>query len=118
MESFAKIKNIDNIIIKRANLEKEKSTQLEDGSVNWVIIKDVLFQNKKKQNILKEAKRILKDGGNILVMEWNENPAMGPEKKMRITVEDLTKTVFSEGFVFKKQIGAGNYHYVIIATKM
>lgn len=118
LESQAKTNGIDNITIKRVNLEKERGTGLEDGSMDWVIIKDILFQNKEKKNILKEAKRILKDRGNILVMEWNENLVIGPEKKSRITSKELVEIIFTEGFVFKNQSDAGDYHYVIIATKM
>lgn len=113
-----KIKNIDNVIAKRVNLEKESGTGLENDSVDWVILKDVLFQNKNKKSILKEAKRILKSGGNVLIMEWNENIFIGPEKKVRVSKNELTEAVFDEGFVFKKQTNAGDYHYVVIASKV
>lgn len=113
-----KIKNIDNVIAKRVNLEKENGTGLENDSVDWVILKDMLFQNKNKNSILKEAKRILKSGGNVLIMEWNENIFIGPEKKIRVSKEELTEAVFDEGFVFKKQSNAGDYHYIVIASKI
>lgn len=113
-----KIKNIDNVIVKRVNLEKENGTGLENDSVDWVILKDVLFQNKNKNSILKEAKRILKSGGNVLIMEWNENIFIGPEKKVRVSKKELTEAVFDEGFVFKKQANAGDYHYIVIASKV
>ncbi|HBI17068.1 MAG: Methyltransferase type 11 [Candidatus Moranbacteria bacterium GW2011_GWF2_34_56] len=113
-----KIKNIDNVIIRRVNLEKENGTGLENDSIDWVILKDVLFQNKNKNSILKEAKRILKSGGNVLIMEWNENIFIGPEKKVRVSKEELTEVVFDEGFVFKKQTNAGDYHYIVIASKV
>ncbi len=113
-----KIKNIDNIIVKRVNLEKENGTGLESDSLDWIIIKDVLFQNKDKNLILQEAKRILKSGGSVLIMEWNENVFIGPEKELRISKKELSEFIFNEGFIFKKQADAGNYHYVMIASKM
>ncbi|MEF3691872.1 MAG: class I SAM-dependent methyltransferase [Candidatus Moraniibacteriota bacterium] len=118
LESRASTDGIDNITVKRVNLEKENGTGLEEESVDWVIVKDVLFQNKRKQNILHEAKRILKKGGNILVMEWNENLKLGPDGDFRIDAKELVEIIFAEGFVFKKKVDAGDYHYVIIATKM
>lgn len=119
IESHAKVLGIDNIILKRVNLEKENGTTLAKESVDWVIIKDVLFQNNKgRQNILKEAKRILKSGGNILVMEWNNNLAIGPDSKSRITTKEMVDMIFKEDFVFKNQSDAGDYHYVVIATKI
>lgn len=119
VESHAKVQGVDNIIVKRVNLEKENSTKLANESVDWVIIKDVLFQNGKgRQGILKEAKRILKSGGSILVMEWNNNLAIGPDSKSRITTKDMIDMIFAEDFVFKNQTDAGDYHYVVTATKM
>lgn len=118
LNSRIKIKNIDNIVVKRVNLEKENGTGLENDSMDWVIIKDVLFQNKDKDIILQEAKRILKSGGNILLMEWNENIFIGPDKNSRVSQKELTEIVFKEGFIFKKQLNAGDYHYVMIASKV
>lgn len=113
-----KIKNIDNIVVKRVNLEKENGTGMENDSVDWVIIKDVLFQNKDKNLILREAKRILRGGGSVLIMEWNENVFIGPDRESRISKKELAEIVFNEGFIFKKQADAGDYHYIIIASKM
>ncbi len=118
LESRASTEGVDNITSTRVNLEKENGTGLEEESVDWVIIKDILFQNKNKQNILHEAKRILKKGGNILVMEWNENLKLGPDGDSRIGSKELVEIIFAEGFVFKKKADAGDYHYVVIATKM
>ncbi|MFA6184205.1 MAG: methyltransferase domain-containing protein [Parcubacteria group bacterium] len=117
LESQLKLKNIDNIVIKRVNLEKENGTGLENDSMDWVIVKDVLFQNKNKNIILQEAKRVLKSGGNALIMEWNENVFIGPNKETRISKEELGKIIFDEGFIFKKQAGAGDYHYIMIVSK-
>lgn len=118
LESHVRIKNIDNIITKRVNLEKERATGLADESVDWVIIKDVLFQNKDKNVILSEAKRILKNGGRVLIMEWNENIFIGPDKDSRIAQSKLAEIIYNEGFIFKKQINAGDYHYVMIVSKV
>ena len=117
LESHLKINNIDNIISKRVNLEKERGTGLEDDFLDWVIVKDVLFQNKNKQKILEEAKRVLKVGGKILIMEWNENVFIGPNKDSRISKDKLSKIIFDAGFIFKKEANAGDYHYIIIASK-
>lgn len=117
LESHLKMNNIDNIVSRRVNLEKERGTGLEDETVDWVIIKDVLFQNKNKQKILEEAKRVLKVGGKILTMEWNENVFIGPNKDSRISKDELSKIIFDAGFIFKKEADAGDYHYIIIASK-
>lgn len=118
LESRAKMEGVDNITAKRINLEKEKSTGLADESVDWVIIKNVLFQNKDKHSILKEAKRVMKNGASIMIMEWNNNLAIGPEKESRIDSQELVDIILTEGFVFRKKADAGNYHYIMVASKL
>ena len=51
LESRASTEGVDNITIKRVNLEKENGTGLEEESVDWVIIKDILFQNKNQISV-------------------------------------------------------------------
>ena len=118
LDSRARLEGIDNISSQRANLEKYESSELEDESVDWVILKDILFQNRNKENILKEAHRILRKGGKILVMEWDNNLSVGPDKKLRIDPDDLGELILDAGFVFQKKADAGNFHYVVVAAKL
>ncbi|KKP98489.1 MAG: Methyltransferase type 11 [Candidatus Moranbacteria bacterium GW2011_GWE1_36_7] len=107
-----------NIITTRANLEKEHGSKLEDNSVDWIVLKDILFQNQKKDIILKEAFRILKVGGKIIVIEWKKDDSpVGPEKEIRISQEDLERLFAQQKFVIEKNIEAGDYHYAFVAVK-
>jgi ubiquinone/menaquinone biosynthesis C-methylase UbiE len=117
LESQAKMKGIDNISIKRVNLEKAGGSKLGDGSVDWVILKHILFQNKDKKTIIDEANRVLRKDGKIIIMEWNKNLVMGPDEKLRVDPVEIGELIMDSGFIFEKKIDAGNYHYVIIAEK-
>jgi ubiquinone/menaquinone biosynthesis C-methylase UbiE len=118
IESQVKMRNITNIIAKRVNLENKEGSQLGAGSADWVIMKDVLFQNKNKNQMLMEAKRILKDGGKILIIEWKkENTPIGPDNKIRISKEELKKLIIENGLGILKEINAGNFHYCLILIK-
>ena len=117
VESQAKILGISNIFTKRANLENENGSGLEDNSMDWVIMKDVLFQNEKKKNILKEAYRILKPEGRVLIMEWGDNLLVGPDKEKRVPREEIERLADEQGFIIKKNIPAGDFHYAIVVEK-
>lgn len=118
VESKAKLSGLSNIITKRVNLEKEGGSKLDGENVDWVILKDMLFQNNKKDIILKEARRILKKDGKMLVIEWNEKAgAFGPGSDLKISREELKKLIISGGFKIEKEISAGDYHYGFIAAK-
>ena len=101
----AKNSGITNIIAKRVNLEKENGSKIEAGSVDWAILKDILFQNQKKDVIIREAYRILKNGGKVIAIEWDQSVAnIGPELKIRILEKDLKKMFIDQGFSVEKDI--------------
>lgn len=119
VESKAKLAGASNIITGRANLEKEKGSKLEDESADWVILKDMLFQNKKKDAIIKEAHRVLKPQGKALLVEWSDkNFPIGPEKKLRISADDLLVIIKKNNFSVNKIINAGNFHYAMVIEKL
>lgn len=118
VESKAKLSGIANIITQRVNLEDSNGSKLGSGSVDWVILKDVLFQNRNKEAIISEAHRILKPRGKILIVEWNDkNFSVGPGKKMRISSEALIELVRKHKFTVNKIVKAGNFHYALIIEK-
>ncbi len=118
VESQAKTLNLTNIITQRVNLEVSEGSKLGTESADWVIMKDMLFQNKEKDKILAEAKRILKKGGRTLVIEWNKEDAnIGPEKEVRIFKETLVDLATKSGWTIDKEMEVGNFHYGLILKK-
>jgi ubiquinone/menaquinone biosynthesis C-methylase UbiE len=116
--SKAKFAGINNILTKRANLEKIKGTKLADNSVDWVILKDILFQNQEKQVIIGEAARVLKAGGKIVVIEWSaKDLTIGPALGVRIAIDKLREMFTSENFAIEKEIEAGAFHNAFTAVK-
>lgn len=116
--SKAKALNLTNVKTKRVNLEREKGSGLEDESMSWVIIKDMLFQNGNKRIILKEAYRVLKLGGKTFVMEWNDKDStIGPDKKLRIPKEEMVNIIKENNFNIEREIEAGDFHYAMIIVK-
>jgi len=116
--SFAKGRNFTNIITRRANLEKIDGSKIDSDSLDCVILKDMLFQNKDKSAILAEAKRVLKKGGKTLIIEWNmANGAIGPDRQLRLSKEALISIAQKTDFGFLKEISAGNFHCGMIFVK-
>ena len=113
--SQAKAQGLNNVITKRVNLENKNGSGLETESVDRVVIKDMLFQNKNKGQIITEARRILKNGGKILVVEWDfKNFSIGPEKGLRIHKESILDLAEKNNLRLSKEINAGNFHYGLI----
>jgi len=117
VESEAKILGLDNIIVKRANLELIGGSNLEGESLDWVCLVNMLFQNKNKSLVIEEAVRVLKKGGRMLVVEWSGDNHFGPEKKMRVTQDEISKLALNAGLSFLQEIKISNFHYGIILGK-
>lgn len=118
VQSKAKIAGLTNIIVQRVNLEKENGSKLDNESMDWIILKDMLFQNKNKEVILKEVYRVLKTGGKVLIVEWNEKEnAVGPSIDLRVSKEYLIKLIQAQKFSIEREIAAGNFHYAFLAVK-
>lgn len=118
VESQAKTKGITNIITKRANFEREGGSKLPDNSCDWVILKNVLFQNKDKAAILAEARRVLKQKGKALIIEWNNNNySFGPDRNLRISKESLFEIIQNSGLIVGNEISVSDFHYGLVLVK-
>ena len=110
------IDKIVNIKIIRSDLEKPKGSTLEDLSLDFVFIPNVLFQAEDKDAIIREAQRILKKGASLLIIDWFPQAAQGPEKN-RISPDNVKKRAEKFNFELKKEFEAGKYHYCLIFEK-
>ena len=118
VNSQARNLGITNITTQRANLEMEGGSKLPEQSVDWVIIKDMLYQNKEKAKILMEAKRVIKNDGKILLIEWKTgDTSIGPDQNLRIAKESLVSLAQENGLGVFKEIKAGDFHYGLILIK-
>ena len=110
---------LENINFARVDLEVERGSKLEDSSQDFVLIANILFQSKLKQDLLKEASRVAKLGANVVVIDWKKgNDALGgPPEELRISSEDIKSLSESIGLKFINNFEAGEYHYGLTFTK-
>lgn len=69
----AHLENLPQIKTVWANLENFKGVSIESSSVDTALIINVLNQSDKKVEILREAVRLIKCGGNLVVVDWKAN---------------------------------------------
>ncbi|NTU66339.1 MAG: class I SAM-dependent methyltransferase [Candidatus Moranbacteria bacterium] len=118
IESQAKINGMSNIIVKRANLEAVGGSKLEENSIDWVFMVNMLFQNKQKDLIIAEAKRVLKPKGKMLIIEWNGNDSsFGPARDIKLSKEELLALGEDSQMAFIKDIEISDFHYGLIFAK-
>jgi|SRR3989344_4051775 len=116
----AKIKllHLFNVETSRADLERERGSGLKSETIDKVIIANILFQTENKKSIAEEANRILKPGGSVIVVEWNEEKTnAGPILPAKVSEQEVEKIFEEAGFSLAKKIGAGTHHYCLIYKK-
>lgn len=118
LRNTAKEEHVGNIEYIWGNLEKLGGTKLRDGSCDVVIVSNVLFQTPDKATVINEAKRVLKHGGRLLVIDWTGSfNSMGPTKDQVFDEHAARDLVDPAGFTFDRAINAGNYHYGLVYRK-
>lgn len=116
LKSRCILEKINNIKIIKGDIEREKGSTIPDSSLDIVVIPNVLFQSENKNAIIKEADRVLKNRGILLVIDWLSGVSSGPEGE-RVSVVGLKEITQKLELKFEKEIDAGKYHFGLIFRK-
>ncbi len=110
--------DLTNISYIWGDIETRGGTKISDGTVDVVVVANVLFQSAAAYSVALEIKRILKLTGKVLVVEWKDSfSGIGPTPEMVVTPEALAKIFTEAGFLVVKDISVGDYHYGMILRK-
>jgi ubiquinone/menaquinone biosynthesis C-methylase UbiE len=116
LKARKEIEGVSNLFEILGNVEAIGGSKLQDNFADLVLIPNVLFENDDKKTIIQEAKRITKEKGTILILDWIPNSPLGP-KEGTISKEDVKKLAEEVGLEFEKEIPAGKYHYCLLFKK-
>jgi len=109
--------NLKNIEVIVGDIEKYGGTQLRDSSIDAVILANTLFQAEHKELLASEARRILKLGGKLLLVDWAEGASgIGPSKDSIVPHEVALELFRSSGFELLRELPVGTHHYGMILT--
>lgn len=114
----ARRQNVAHLITtKMCDLENKTIGNGFQNSFDIVTIINVLFQIKNKENVLKEAKRILKQNGFLVIADWESYKMPLNDKLFPVKKDDLIKNISDMGFVLKENIKLSNTHFGLIFIK-
>ncbi len=118
IKDLAREKGLRNVEVVWGDIEHLGGTKLKDASANAVVVSNVLFQVEDKDGLVEEAKRILKPGGKILVVDWKDSfGGLGPSQGMVLSEAQVRALLERHEFFIKKDFSAGEHHYGIVAIK-
>ena len=93
---------------------------LQDKSVDYVMVFNILYTNGRPEKLLREAYRILKNGGKLGIIHWNYDSATprGPPMKIRPKPEQCIEWATNSGFNSPRKYDLKPYHYGILMEKI
>lgn len=114
----AKAAGLENMEMIRTNLEVIGSSGLADQSQDAVLLANILFQSDKKSDIIKEAKRTLKDNGSLIIIDWKKGAGgFGPPDSLRTEETAMRSLASGEGLIFERTFNAGQFHFGMVFRK-
>ncbi|MBX4191704.1 MAG: methyltransferase domain-containing protein [Candidatus Doudnabacteria bacterium] len=115
----ARLKNLRNIKTLMCDLEQTASCNtVPVGSVDMVLFANITHQIKNRSNLFAEAYRLLKTGGKLVVIEWNEQPSpIGPVSADRISEAEVMSVAKKSGLKSAGEFRVDPYHYGSIYIK-
>lgn len=115
LKAKAGLQGVSNIKRILANVEKGVP-EIQDSSCDLVLMTDLLFQLDEKEAVFKEANRVLKPRGKVLVVSWKVDSPLGP-REGKISSDKTKEIAKDSGFRLEKEFKAGDYHYGLIFIK-
>jgi ubiquinone/menaquinone biosynthesis C-methylase UbiE len=110
----ARDKGLENIELVKSDIEGI-IPRLLANSLDLVLMANLLFQVKDRPAVFAEASRVLKVGGRVLAIEWNEDAAIGPPQK--VAKKELKSLAAGAGFAPIGEFKAGSFHYGLVLKK-
>jgi len=113
LKARVKLEKIFNIETIKSDIEK--TSRLFGNSCDLVLMTNLLFECENKKQVLEEGKKVLKKGGKIVIIDWQEEAETGPEKK--VSIEEVKKIAEKLDLKIEKEFEAGIYHWGLILVK-
>lgn len=104
-----KAEGIGNIEFK---LSEEYYFPADNQSIKYLLLCNVIHEIEDRETYFNEIKRVLKEKGYLLIIEWDKKEMeMGPKMQERISKDEMIKFCSKEGFVLTETIDVSDSHY-------
>jgi len=115
----ARLKHLGNIRTYRANLDaKGLPARLPLGTCDLVVLTNILHEVEDRANLFRHTYALLKTGGKVLLVDWNQKPGpIGPPANRRVSSEEAAALSAKSGFRLVNHLETDDYHYGLVLEK-
>jgi ubiquinone/menaquinone biosynthesis C-methylase UbiE len=89
------------------DVEKQNGTHLRDGVAAGAVLSNILSMVEDREGTIREAKRVVRPGGKVCVVEWID----------KISKDKMKELFDTAGLSFERVFEAGSHHYGMIFKK-
>ncbi len=118
IKSQARSGGFENIQTIWSDIEKTGAASLPENSLDAGFFMNVMFMLKNRPDAIKEAARLIKKDGYLVVVDWAKKLGpLGPLPEQMIDQAELKNIADNEGFDFTEDIPIGEYHFCHVFKK-
>lgn len=118
IEKRADLESLHNVAAVWSDLERYGAAQIESGSLDYALIINTLFQIKDRVSALKEAVRLVKIAGRVVIVDWLlTSIPFGPPVEGRVDPAWVEQEMDKLGMKLVTRFSAGQYHYGLVFEK-
>ena len=100
------------------DIERPHGTAIADATLDVALVLNNLSLAREPSNIGREAFRMLKSGGRLVLVDWKLSSApLGPPSARRVPEEAARLAMQGVGFRFMHAFAPGIYHYGMVFQK-
>lgn len=110
--------NLPGIVPVLGNLDNSRGVQIPDKQIDRGFIINTLHQSSDILSMLSESSRIIKTGGLLIIIDWeNSESPIGPHKNRKIDHEAIKEAAEMTNLELLDHFKPGAYHYGLIFRK-
>ncbi|PJA09555.1 hypothetical protein COX68_02585 [Candidatus Falkowbacteria bacterium CG_4_10_14_0_2_um_filter_41_15] len=114
----ARLENLPQIETVWSNLEVYGATKIEAGQLDAALLVNTLYQAGNSLDMLKESIRMIKTGGRLIIVEWDDEYPFGPSQKQHVDSAKLKTASSKLNLELESEFRPGKFHYGLVFKKL
>lgn len=117
--SWVKSEGLENVQTVWSDIEKFNKTPIPAKSVDACFFMNVVSHLKDKNSALSEAARLIKDDGQVVVVDWSKSlGTLGPQNGTVADPQKVVELAESCGLRLVENFPCSDYHYCLLFKKI